>query len=133
MSDVAYQLFLSGNSVIVWVGVAVAGLLGKWLLGKISNDTAQKYIGRALDEVYDAVGEVYQTFTKSLKASNADGKLTNDEKKIAKSLALATAKANIGVKGIARLSRILGIDSLDSWLATKVEATVANTHSAPKP
>jgi hypothetical protein len=135
MGDFLYNVLMSGDSVIVWVATLVVGLIGKYVLAKIGNETVKKYVGRALDEVYDATGEIHQTYVKALKEANADGKLTAEEKAEAKRMALDVAKANIGSKGLARLGRILGIDSVDDWLDTKVEASVAklNGVAVPKP
>lgn len=134
MGDALYQILLAGDSVIVWVAVALAGLIAKWVLGKIGSETVKKYVGRALDEVNDAVAEVYQTYVGALKKANEDGKLTDAEKAEAKRMAIDIAKSNIGSKGLARLARILGLGDVDDWLDTKVEATIAKAKAtSPKP
>ena len=130
MEDLAYQGLIHGNSVIAWVAAAVLGLIGKYIVSKIENENVRKYVGRALDEVADAVAEVYQTFVNELKAGNADGKLTAEEKVVARKMAIDTAKSNIGTKGLKRLAKVAGIDALDEWLGTKVEATVKMAKAA---
>ncbi len=83
-------------------------------------------IGRAISEVGDAIREVYQTYVGALKDGRADGKLTDAERATAKRMAIAIAKSNIGKKGLGRLMRVLGIDALDDWLGSKVEAAIAD-------
>lgn len=132
MSDIFYALLDSGNDVIVWLAVALVGLISRYVVAKIGSETVRKYVGRALDEVYDAVGEVYQTFVSEIKKGRADGQLTDEEKAEAKAKAIAIAKSNIGAKGLARLGRILGVD-IDDWLGTKVEASVAKLKGPASP
>lgn len=122
--DTLYQVLIHGDDAITWVAVALAALVAKYVIAKIDNETVRKYVGRAWTEVKSAVAEVYQTYVAELKAASADGKLTDEEKAEAKKKAIALAKSNIGKKGLARLVRILGIDALDDWLGTQVEAAV---------
>lgn len=130
MQDLFYMALVEGDHVIAWVAAFVVGLIGKWVIAKIDSERVRKYVGRALDEVYDAVGEVWQTYVKGIKEGASDGKLTIGEKRAAKAKAIATARANIGKEGLARLTRILGTDALDGWLATKVESTVTKFKNA---
>lgn len=126
--DFLYQILMHGDSAILWAGAALMGLLAKYVIAKIGNENVRKYVGRAVYEVQDAVSEVYQTYVSELKKANADGKLTDQEKKSAKDMALAAAKANIGKKGMARLTRTLGFgdsSEADAWLGSKIEAAVA--------
>ena len=123
--DILLDILVSADTAIAWAATAVVGLIGKFLVDKIKSEKVRLYVGRALDEVYDAVAEVYQVYVAELKEAKADGKLTQEEKDKAKHMAVETAKANIGAKGLARLARVLGIDSIDQWLESKVEATIA--------
>jgi hypothetical protein len=124
MKDMLYQILIHGNAVIAWVGVALVALLARYVVAKIGNDLLRGCVGRALDEVRDAVAEVWQTYVSALKEANVDGKLTAEEKALARQKALAIVQGNLGTKGIARLGRILGIDSVNDWLATKIESAV---------
>lgn len=126
--DFLYQILVHGDSAILWAGAALMGLLAKYVIAKIGNENVRKYVGRAVYEVQDAVSEVYQTYVSELKKANADGKLTDSEKKSAKDMALSAAKANIGQKGLNRLTRTLGFgdaSEADAWLGNKIEAAVA--------
>lgn len=127
------QILTSADSVIMWVGAALLGLLGKYVIAKIGNENIRNYVGRAVLEVSDAVKETYQTYVSALKAANADGKLSEEEQDAAFKMALDIAKSNLGAKGLERLGRILGFgtdaEALDSWLGTKVESAVASLKS----
>ena len=127
MKDALYQILISGDSVIAWAAVLLAGLVAKYIIGKIGNDTVRKYVGRAWTEVQAAVAEVYQTYVEALKEGNKDGKLTAREAAEAKARAMRIAKSNIGQKGLERLMRILGLSSsgeVESWLGNKIESAI---------
>lgn len=84
---------------------------------------------RAGNEVKAAVLEVEQAFIDRVKAARAPDspggvEITKEEAAEAKALAIAAAKKNIGMKGLQRLARILGLESIDEWLGTHVEAAV---------
>lgn len=122
MEDIAYQALLAGDSVVAWIGAIVLAFVGKVVASRIDNETTRKYVTRALNEIGDAVAEVYQVYVADLKVANADGKLTGAEKAEAKAKAFKKVKALIGKEGLARLARILGTDALDGWLSNKIEA-----------
>lgn len=124
MEDIAYSALLAGDSVIAWVGAFLLAALVKFVAGKITNETASKYVSRALNEVGAAVADVWQTYVQALKEANEDGKLTGAEKTEAKLKAVKKAKALIGKEGLARLGRVLGTDALDGWLGNKIEAEI---------
>lgn len=125
MDWMATILVNGGDVAVTWLLVFLFGSLSALVLKTISNTTVQAILVRATEEVKDAVLEVEQTYVKALKAANADGKLTDEEKKAAMDKAIAIAKSNIGMKGLKRLARVVGIDAVTSWLETKAEATVA--------
>lgn len=87
---------------------------------------------RAIFEAGAVVYEVYQVYTSEILKGRADGKLTPEEKTIAKDLAMDKLKSNLGKAGLARLARVLGLkgDALDGWLGNKVEAAVLELKSA---
>lgn len=119
-----YDILIHGDEVIAWAGTALAVLVARYVIAKIDNDRVREYLGRAWAEVRAAVAEVHQTYVAALKEANADGKLTPEEAKEARERAISVAKTNLGRRGLARLGRIVGVDSLDSWLSNKVEAAV---------
>lgn len=125
MSEYLITLFSDhGVDALAWILSALAALGVKYAWGKIKNDWARGVLDRAYAEIKAAVLEVAQVYADEIKDARADGKLTADERDDAKLKALTIAKANIGTKGLARLARVLGITSLDHWLANKVEANV---------
>lgn len=127
MNDLLYALLTHGDKILFWVLTFIGGLLATFILGQIRAGKVKQIVGRALAEVGDAVLEVSKTYVESLKQASADGKLTTVEKKQAFDAALAVAKRNIGIEGLQKLARILGLDELglDKWLGTKIEAAVA--------
>ena len=130
MSNIFHQIVANGDTVLAWLGALLVGLLSKYVIGKIKSGAVHDIMQRALIEVDTAVSYVWQTYAKSLKAANEDGKLTAAEKETAKDLALAAAKSYIGTKGIKSLARILGLDSVDSWLGGKIESSVVRLKAA---
>jgi len=90
-------------------------------------------LGRLGVEVRAVVLEVSQTYTDEVKAAAADGLLTPEERARAKAMALAKLKSNLGKKGLDRIERILGIDSIDDWLSTHIEAAVSDARTVAKP
>lgn len=99
-------------------------LLVRFVLVLIESKLIREYVARAWDETKAAVLLVGQTYTDEIKAGRADGKLTSEEKAIAKRRAIEAAKKNIGMEGLKRLARIFDVDD---WLGDKVEAVVAAT------
>jgi len=125
MSEFLAKAFAEyGVQALSWVLVALGGLLAKYLWNKIKSDWARGVVSRAYEEIKGAVMEVAQSYADDIKAKNADGKLTQEERDEAKELALKIAKENIGTKGLKRLARILGLDSIEQWIANKTEAAV---------
>ena len=120
------DILVHGQSVIYWALTALGLALAKYCWSRVSNDWVRAFLGRVYDEVNDAVREVYQTYVDAIRAKSADGTLTDAEKAEAKAMAVATAKANLGTKGLRRCMKMLGLkpEQLDSWLGTKVEAAV---------
>lgn len=112
----------------------VLGLGARYLLPLLHNSFAAGILGRAKDEVMAAVHEVDATYTAAIKEANADGVLTDAEKKAAKDKAIAVAKANLGTKGLAALARIVGVEGVASWLSSWTERAltskrIAETHA----
>ncbi len=105
------------------LGVLVA-YATRFLQKKINNDYADGVVGRALAELQAAVVSVGQTYVSAIKDASADGTLTPEEKRLARDMAIAKAKENIGPEGLRKLARILGVD-LDKWLETHLEKHVA--------
>jgi hypothetical protein len=118
-----------GDKVLSWVLALLGTLLSTYVIKKYLSGSVRDLLLRAWAEVIDAVIEVKQTYTDSLKTAAADGRLTTAESEEAKHRAVQIAKSNLGAKGLARLARVIGVD-VDRWLSTKVESTLAKIKRA---
>jgi hypothetical protein len=98
------------------------------IVGKTTADHVwlASMLGRLIVEAKAAVLEVEQVYVDKLKEGRADGVLMDAEKKEARALALATLRSNIGIKGLRRLGRILGLtdEEINRLLGTRIEASV---------
>lgn len=131
MTELLFQLLTEyGVQAASWVFAALAAVGVKYLWGRIKNETAAGIIERAYFAVTRATQEVWQTYVQALKEANADGKLTDVEKRNAKKLALDAAKKYLGKKGIAELIKILGVDP-DDWLGGLIESVVGERKLLP--
>ncbi len=101
------------------------GLVARYIVPLLHGALANGILGRAVQEVTAAVHEVDSTYVDAIKLANADGVLTEAEKKEAKAKAIAVAKSNLGVKGLATLARIVGADSVAGWLGSWVERALS--------
>ncbi len=108
---------------MVWLAAMLLASVRMYVAKHVRSKTARELIGRALDEVADAVAATYSRFVEGAKAGAKDGKLTSKEAGAAFDMAVAEARSNIGTKGLKRLTKILGVD-IDGWLGSKVEASV---------
>lgn len=125
------DLFITyGDDALKWLLAAAGALLLKYVFSLVKNSYANGVLGRAWLEVQGAVLEVEQVYVGALRAARADGKLTDAEKAQAKAMAIAIARENLGKKGLARLARVLGLDSVERWLGSKSEQALATVKAA---
>lgn len=112
-----------GPVVIGAVFTALAGFVARHFLATV---WLRDMLGRLVTEAKAAVLEVEQTYVDELAKAKEDGTLTAEEGRIARNMAIATLKSNLGTKGLRRLGRILGLtdDELDRLLGSHVEAAV---------
>ena len=115
-----------GPKVLAWVLVALGGLIGTHLLSTMKNQKIAGILGRAYDAVRTAVLEVAQTYADEIKKGSADGKLTPEERVMAKRAAIDKAKSYLGSKGVKQLAKVIGLD-VDNWFGGAVERTVKET------
>jgi len=112
-----------GPALLLAIFTVIAWLFMHLLWNRIKDSKYAKYILRAGQELRASINEVSQTYVAELKAASEDGKLTDEEKKAALQKAIDKFKSNYGVKGLKRLSKILGLgDKLDGWLTTQAES-----------
>lgn len=79
------------------------------------------------------VTEVELSIRPYLKAALADGKISEEEGKEMKGIALAKLKSILGSKGKEELEAVLGIFNLDAFLSGQIESAVAGLKVAKAP
>jgi hypothetical protein len=122
-----------GPAVAAAIFIGLAWLYSRFLADRIKNTRVGEMIAAAGQELRAVITEVHNTYVEALKAANEDGKLTDEERAKAKKMAIAKFKENWGIKGIKRMTKVLGIGgSVDSWLGTQVEATLSDMKDAAK-
>ncbi len=103
------------------LGVTAVGMVagGLWACFKSSEQyqrLQQRRYRKALLALESGVERTYQAYVKAIKAGRADGRLTEDEKARARSMARARAIALAKSEGI-DLMRTIGADYVDVWIA----------------
>jgi hypothetical protein len=107
---------------LTWVAAKIA----QYIQAKVKNEYLRGVLVRLDDAVLAAVREVQQVTVEAIKSASADGKLTAEERARVKQAALDSVKSHLGMKGIAELAKILGLESgaIEKLLSTRVEAAV---------
>ncbi len=105
-------------------GITILGTVlgGVWTLFKSSEwygRMRRRRFRRALQALETAVEETYRAYVSNIKAGREDGRLTDDEKRRARSLARERALRIARNDGV-NLLRELGEDYLDAWTAKLV-------------
>lgn len=81
--DLIAGLIDRGAEIVQTLVLAAIGIIGAWVSDKLTKTQHLKNVGAAWDEAVKAakltVGELKQRFVDDMKASSADGKLTEDE------------------------------------------------------
>jgi hypothetical protein len=100
--------------------------LVRWLRAKTKSTYLQGLLDRVNDTVMTAVKSAEQVTVAALRAANADGRITDEEKAAVKAKVLEEVKSHLGPRGLAEIGKILGLDdgALASLLGSKVEAAV---------
>lgn len=123
-----------GPAVLAAIFVGLAWLYSRLLADKIKNGRVGQMIVATGQELRAVITEVNNTYVKALKDTEKDGEWDDATKAEAKRLAIAKFKENFGLKGLSRMTKILGVDgAVDSWLGTQVEATLSDMKSAETP
>jgi hypothetical protein len=84
-------------------------------------------------ELRGVVVETNSDYVNDLRKANEDGVLTDEEKQLALEKAISKLKENIGMKGLQRIVKVLGIESLESWLGTHIAGMVEDVKKATPP
>lgn len=107
---------------LTWVAAKVAQLI----TAKVKHEWVRGVLLRLDDAILNSVREVQQAVVDEIKAGRADGKLTTEERARVKARAIESIRSHLGLKGLAELARVLGLEDgrLDKLLSTRVEAAV---------
>ncbi len=121
------ELLISyGIPLVTWL-LGILGIGMSFVMRQIwKNARLLEVMTRLGHAVRDAVNDVFQTYISELRRANADGKLTDEEKAIAKQMAIERAKVFLGRKGIKVLLYSLGMkqETLDTFLGGQVESEI---------
>lgn len=128
------------SPVIVMIVTVLAGFLTKLIHEKTKNTTLAGILGRLNELVWDEVKAGEQVFVKSIKLAkdpSSDGgvKITDAEALEIKQRVLRRIKENIGVKGLVKLGKVLGLNDrgVTAMIEAKIEAAVLNVGSKVNP
>ncbi len=130
-----YDLIIQyGHAAVVGI-LSVLGIgLTRYVFSAIKRAWLIDALSRLWIEAKKSVLAVEQAYVKGLKEGMADdGKLSAAERAKAKGMALDVLKSNYGMVGLRKLARVLGIDSIDGWLGSTIEAALGDTAAPPKP
>ena len=94
--EVILNLLQSDTGMNLLLGI-IASVFG---VVKALSWTKQKKLDIALDALEIGVRQTYEGYVKSLKMANQDGKLTDEEKKTARDIALTVATAWAKTQGV---------------------------------
>lgn len=111
----ALVTFLTSETGLTLIGAALGGL---WTLFKATDLWArlskEKY-SAAILALEAGVNVTYETYVKEIKAASADGKLTDNERKVARERA-RQAGIDYAKKNGIDLIKVLGEDYIDVWI-----------------
>jgi hypothetical protein len=123
-----------GDKLLGWI-LALLGAAATWLLVRVGASAAWRSLVTELGaHARDVVLEVWQTYVEALKEGRADGKLTDQEKRIAKERAVAKLRARLGWRklialGGGVLTKLFAgsawAQRVEDWLGGAVETAVA--------
>ena len=112
-----------------WIAVR----LERFIKARTDNAYLEGVLVRANEAVWVTIKDLQRNTVEEIKAANADGKLTDEEKKRIKDKALADVKALLGAGGLKMLFKIFGgEDAATAFLSSKIEASVKDLRDAEK-
>lgn len=126
LDSIGWKLFEILSPVLLlgltWLSARAAQLIA----AKVKNEYLKGVLVRLDDAVVSAVRETQQVTVEALKAANADGRLTPEERAQAKQAALDSLKSHLGIKGLGELAKVLGLEggAIEKVLSSRVEAAV---------
>jgi len=119
VAEILLPLLVAG---LTWASAKLAAYIN----AKVKNEYLKGVYVRLDDAVLSAVKEAQQVVVPSIRAANADGKITDAEKEKIKADVLAVVKSHLGLKGLAEIGKVLGLNdgTLTAKLSSKIEAAV---------
>ena len=119
---------LSENLPLIISGVIVP-LVAWFIKTKVESDKTERILLSLNDAVGTAVAATAQTYISEIKKAKADGKLTDEEKRNARHIAIQDAKRLLGKKVLGELRKMFGDE--DIVISSKIEAEVADRKLNP--
>ena len=111
------------TAILGWVSIQAE----RYIRAKISNSYAQNALIRLNETAEIVVKELSQTYVDGLKEKTADGKLTEEEKRQLKEMAVTKMKSYLGVEGLKLLKYIMGGDDIAGLLSGAIERKVCES------
>ncbi len=129
-----YELIIQyGHAAAVAILSGVGLVLMRYVFVLIGIRVVREGLERLWLEAKKTVLSIEQSYVQALKRGKEDdGKLDAEERAEAKRLAIAELKSNLGKKGLMKLVRVLGIDDIDGWLGSTIEAVIGEEKSLGK-
>lgn len=128
------------SPLVVVLVTVLSAYLTKLIHEKTKNTTLAGILGRLNELVWDEVKAAEQVAVKSIKAAkdpSSDGgvKITDDEAIAIRERVVRRIKENVGIKGLKKLGKVLGLDTkgVVDMITTKVEAAVLDVGSKVNP
>lgn len=114
------------GSVLLFLLSLVGLALRKYVLSRIDNLKLRDTLTRVSDASLNAVQDVAQSYADDLRKASADGKLTMEERLMARGQALDRMKLLLGQVGLAEVSQVFGLDpdKLEHHLMSRIESTL---------
>ena len=116
----------AGSAALGLIALA-AGAAVRWLIAKWQNAAFERAMQALSQAAHLAVTEVWAGYVKALKAAAADGKLTDQEKRLARQQAIGLLRGFLGRKGLALVVKTLGVEDscVNAFLGAQVESALA--------
>ncbi len=128
------------SPVIVLIVTVLSGFLTKLIHEKTKNTTLAGILGRLNEVVWDEVKAAEQVAVKSIKLAkdpSSDGgmKITDAEAREIKQRVLRRIKENVGIKGLMKLGKVLGLNDrgVTEMIEAKIESAVLDMVTKTNP
>ncbi len=128
------------SPVVVLIITVLSGFLTKLIHEKTKNATLAAILGRLNEFVWDEVKAAEQVAVRNIKLArepSSDGgiKITDAEAHEIKRRVLERIKENVGVKGLVKLGKVLGLNDrgVTGMIEAKIEAAVLDVGTMVNP